>query len=105
MSKGKRSRALPTAYIKGIGDATTARIQAGDKEHAAQQATFDAGERQNSQNVQGFSNYLLDQSVVQNNSNGAQATAWNNAAAALVQSNPNKYSYVPNSSINLGSQY
>ena len=92
-------------FIQQEGAATTARIKAGDAQHAAQQATWEAGQTANAQNVQGFTNYLLDQSVVQNNITGAQGTLWNNAANALVQANPNKYSYVPNSNINLGSQY
>ena len=78
-------------HIHQLGADTTERVQ--------------AGETANAQNVQGFCNYLLDRSVVQNNKTGAQATLWNNAANALVQANPNKYSYVPASKINLGSQY
>jgi hypothetical protein len=92
-------------YVNKIGEDAKARGQAADVQHAAQQATFDAAQTFNAQNVQGFTNYLLDQSVVQNNITGAQGTLWNNAANALVQANPNKYSYVPNSNINLGSQY
>jgi hypothetical protein len=92
-------------YVKQIGANTTARIQAGEVQSAQQEADFEARQTINAQNAVGFSNYLLDQSVVQNNITGAQGTLWNNAANALVQTNPNKYSYVPNSSINLGSQY
>jgi hypothetical protein len=93
------------AYLDQIGTTTTNRIRAGEVANGEQQASWEAGEAANSQNVQGFTNYLLDQSVVQNNITGVQGTLWNNAANALVQSNPNKYSYVPNSNINLGSQY
>ena len=60
----------------------------------AQHAHWSAGQVENSRNIQGFSNYLLDQTVVQNNFTGEHATGWNAAADALVQSNPNKYSYV-----------
>jgi hypothetical protein len=47
-----------------------------------------------SRQSQEFSNYILDQSVVQNNFTGAHSTQWNSVANALVQSNPNKYSFV-----------
>jgi len=57
-------------------------------------AQFNANENAEARNDQGFSNYLLDQTVVQNNYTGAHATEWNSAADALVQANPNKYSYV-----------
>lgn len=89
-------------FIKQEGAATTARINAADIAHGEQQASWDAGQNANAQNGQAFSNYLLDQSVVQNNITGAQGTLWNNAANALVQANPNKYSYVPTGSYNLG---
>ena len=45
-------------------------------------------------NAQAFSNYLLDQSVLQNNYTGAHSTQWNSVANALVTANPNKYSFV-----------
>lgn len=48
-------------------------------------------------NVQGFTNYLLDQTVVQNNYTGAHSTQWNSVANALVNINPNKYSFVSQS--------
>ena len=43
---------------------------------------------------QGFSNYMLDKSVIRNTETGAHATAWNDTAAALVESNPSHYEYV-----------
>lgn len=91
--------------IQAIGREATARMNAIEVANGAEQANWEAGQTANAQNAVGFSNYLLDQSVVQNNITGVQGTLWNNAAGALVQSNPNKYSYVPNSQINLGSQY
>ncbi|MDR3775193.1 MAG: hypothetical protein P4L26_17700, partial [Terracidiphilus sp.] len=44
--------------------------------------------------AQGFSNYLLDQTAIRNNYTGARGAAWNSAADAMVQANPDKYSYV-----------
>jgi hypothetical protein len=80
--------------INQIGANATARMNAVQIANDAQHAQWSAGQVENSRNIQGFSNYLLDQTVVQNNFTGAHATAWNAAADALVQSQPNKYSYV-----------
>jgi hypothetical protein len=80
--------------INQIGANATARMNATEAANDAQHAQWSAGQVENSRNIQGFSNYLLDQTVVQNNYTGAHATGWNAAADALVQSDPNKYSYV-----------
>jgi len=48
----------------------------------------------NARNDQSFDNYLLDQSVVQNNATGGHSTQWNSTANQMVQANPNKYSIV-----------
>ncbi len=88
--------------IQQIGQQTTARINASGAANSAEQASWNAGQTANAQNVAGFTNYLLDQSVVQNNSTGSQSTQWNSAAQALVQSNPSKYSYVSNSNLKPG---
>jgi len=65
----------------------------------AQHAGYWSQQNTNAQNSAGFSNYLLDQSVVQNNNvNGTgavgHATVWNSTANAMVQANPNKYEIV-----------
>ncbi len=85
--------------IHAIGAAATARMNATEAANDAQHASWNAGQTANAQNAQGFSNYLLDQNVVQNNYTGAHSTQWNSAADAMVQSNPNKYSYVSNSNL------
>jgi hypothetical protein len=43
---------------------------------------------------QGFSNYLLDQSVIEDNERSGHATVWNDTAEGLVRTNPSRYSYV-----------
>jgi hypothetical protein len=43
---------------------------------------------------QNFSNYLLDQTVIQDNDNNAHGTVWNSTADALIHSNPNRFEYV-----------
>ena len=91
--------------IHAIGAAATARMNATEAANNAQHASWNAGQNANSQNAQGFSNYLLDQNVVQNNYTGAHSTQWNSAADAMVQSNPNKYTYVSNSNLVPGKDY
>jgi hypothetical protein len=98
----KQVEAQANQYINNIhqiGQQTTARINASEAANSDEQASFNASQTANAQNVQGFSNYLLDQSVVQNNSTGAHSTQWTSTANALVQSNPSKYSYVSNSNL------
>ncbi len=81
-------------FINQEGASATARMNASHVANSAEQASWDAQQNTNAQNGQAFTNYLLDQSVIQNNFTGAQSTQWNSAANALVQANPNKYSYV-----------
>jgi hypothetical protein len=91
--------------IRAQGQASQANFAAQQAANDAQHASWNAGQTANAQNNQGFSNYLLDQSVVQNNSTGAHGTLWNNAAEGLVQSNPNKYSYVSNPNLIPGTDF
>jgi hypothetical protein len=91
--------------IHAIGAAATARMNTTEAANSAEQAGWNAQQNSNAQNAAGFSNYLLDQTVVQNNSTGAHATAWNNTADALVQSNPSKYSYVSTPNYISGTDY
>lgn len=93
------------ANIHQIGADATARYNATEAANSAQQANWEAGQNANAQNAQGFSNYLLDQSVIQNNSTGAHVTAWNSTADALVQANPSKYSHVSNANYIPGTDY
>ena len=91
--------------IRAQGQAAQANFAAQQAANDAQHASWNAGQTANAQNGQGFSNYLLDQSVVQNNSTGAHGTLWNSAAEGLVQSNPNKYSYVSNPNLIPGTDF
>jgi hypothetical protein len=43
---------------------------------------------------QAFSNYLLDQTVIQDNELNAHGTVWNQTADSLVRNNPQRYEYV-----------
>jgi hypothetical protein len=85
--------------IHQIGQQATARMNATEAANDAQHAGYFAQQNSNAQNAAGFSNYLLDQSVVQNNNVGGtgavgHATVWNATAGALVKANPNKYEIV-----------
>jgi len=91
--------------IHAIGAAATARMNATEAANSAEQANFDQNENNISRNGQGFSNYLLDQTVIQNNSTGAHATDWNSTADALVKANPSRYQYVDTPNYIQGTDY
>jgi hypothetical protein len=85
--------------IHQIGQQATARMNATEAANDAQHAGYWAQQDSNARNSAGFSNYLLDQTVVQNNNVGGtgmvgHATVWNSTANALVQADPNKYEIV-----------
>ena len=85
--------------IHRIGADATARMKANDIANAKQHADWNAQQDINARRNQGFHNYILDQSVVQNNNvrgTGAvgHSTEWNSVANALVKADPNKYEIV-----------
>lgn len=80
--------------IHAIGAAATARMNATEAANDAQHANWNAQENASSQQTAGFSNYLLDQSVVQNNAAGTHTTQWNSVANGMVAANPGKYEIV-----------
>jgi hypothetical protein len=82
--------------IRQIGANATARMNATEAANDAQHAAWNQGEENISRNGQAFSNYLLDQTVIQDNNrygNGttAHGTVWNSTADALVKADPNRY--------------
>jgi len=85
--------------INQIGANATARYNATQAANDAQHAAWSQGQEDNSRNIQGFSNYLLDQTVIQDNNmygNGTvgHGTAWNSTADTLVKANPNRFEIV-----------
>lgn len=62
-----------------------------DAHNRSVEARWDAQDKAS----QGFSNYLLDQTVIQDNYYNAHGTVWNDTADALVKSDPNRFEYVP----------
>jgi hypothetical protein len=112
-AEAARNAAPAIANIRAIGAQATARFNAtqasNDAQHAgywaqqnnnaAQHSNWSAGQDGTARNNQGFSNYLLDQSVVEDNNmygNGTvgHGTAYNSTADALVQADPNRFQIV-----------
>jgi len=85
--------------IRAQGQAAQANFAARQAANDAQHADWRAGQEENSRNIQGFSNYLLDQTVVEDNNmhgNGTigHGTLWNSTADFLVKADPDRFSYV-----------
>jgi hypothetical protein len=80
--------------IHQIGQQATARMNATEAANDAQHAGYWAQQDANAKHSAGFSNYLLDQTVIQDNNRNAHGTVWNQTADALVRSNPNRFSIV-----------
>jgi hypothetical protein len=86
-------------HIHQIGADATVRMNAAQKAHDIQNQSFEQREDAISRNGQGFTNHLLDQTVVQdnnmyNNSTIGHGTAWNSTADALVKADPNRFEIV-----------
>jgi hypothetical protein len=96
--------------IHRIGASATARMKAADQAHTTQHAEWNAQQDLGSRKAQSFSNYILDQSVVQNNNvygTGAvgHSTEWNSVANALVKADPQKYEIVSHPNFWEGTDY
>jgi hypothetical protein len=91
--------------IHEIGRQVDARIAVSDQQNAEIKSSFEEHNDAMDRQSQGFSNYMLDKSVIRNTETGAHATAWNDTAATLVQSNPSHYEYVDTSNYWKGIDY
>ena len=85
--------------IHAIGADATARYNATQAANESQHAGYWAQQDTNARNGQGFSNYLLDQTVIQGNDrydNRAvgHATVWSTTADALAEAYPNRFEIV-----------
>jgi hypothetical protein len=119
-----RNAQIAVQNIKNIGAQATARYNAqqaaNDAQHAgywaqqnanaAQHSEWNEGQINNARNGQGFSNYILDQTVIQGNDidgSGAvgHATVWNNTAEALVKLDPNRFEIVDTPNYWLGTDF
>jgi hypothetical protein len=80
--------------IKQIGANAKAQADAAHAAEDAHNASVEAHWDSQARSNQNFSNYLLDQTVVQDNNTGGHATVWNQYADSLVKNDPNRYQYV-----------
>jgi hypothetical protein len=95
---------------QAANDAQHAGYWAQQNNNAAQHAQWNAGQDAQARNNQGFSNYLLDQKVVQDNNmygNGTvgHGTLWNSTADALIKADPNRFEYVDKPNFWQGTDY
>jgi len=96
--------------IHQIGRQAADRYAAVDRANDAQHAGYRERQDTNARTNQGFHNYILDQTVVQNNNvygTGAvgHSTEWNSVANALVKADPKKYEIVGNPNFWEGTDY
>jgi hypothetical protein len=87
------------AQIHAIGDAAMKRAQADSVAHDQQNRDWENRQDGQDKRNQAFSNYLLDQTVIQDNimyGNGTvgHGTAWTSTANALVKADPDRYEIV-----------
>ena len=82
------------ARIHAIGRAAAQQAASAHAMEDAHNASVERHWDSEARNGQAFSNYLLDQTVIQDNENNAHGTVWNATADAMVQSNPSRYEYV-----------
>ena len=80
-------------------DVQHAKWSASQESNTAQYSNSNDGQDARARNNQGFDNYILDQTVVQDNNmynNGTigHGTQWNSTADALVKADPNRFEYV-----------
>jgi len=80
--------------IKQVGANATARYNATQAANDAQHKAWHNQQDANSRRTQGFSNYLLDQTVVQDNHHNTHSTEWNRTADTLVKAHPNRFEIV-----------
>jgi hypothetical protein len=95
--------------INQIAANATARMNAVGAANDAQHAQWREGQDASARNTQAFSNYLLDQTVVQDNMYGSgtigHGTLWNTAADALVKADPRRFEYVDKPNFWRGTDY
>jgi hypothetical protein len=110
----RRAEQARTAQIIGninqIGANATARMNSIEAANDAQHAQWNAAQDSNARSNQGFHNYILDQTVVQDSNmygNGTvgHGTLWNTTADALVKADPERFQYVDKPNFWQGTDY
>jgi hypothetical protein len=80
--------------IHQIGRDVNARIAVSDQQNAQIKSSFEQHNDVMDRTSQGFSNYILDKSVIRDTETGAHATTWDTTAQTIVNSNPQRYEFV-----------
>jgi hypothetical protein len=93
------------AHIHEIGDAARRQADAAHASNDAHNAAVEANWDSRDKHSQDFSNYLLDQTVIQDSQRNERATVWNQYADTLVKADPNRYQYVPTKDFIKGIDY
>ena len=81
--------------IHQIGRDVDARIAATHQQEDEQRASFEQHNDAMDRQSQAFSNYMLDKSVLRDTESGGHVTTWNTTAETVVNSNPQRFEYVP----------
>ena len=104
----QQANAIAAPAIEQIHEIGRRAAQQAASAHAAEDAHNASVEKmwdERDKTNQGFSNYLLEQTVIQDNEKGTHSTEWNATADAMVKSNPQRYEYVPNQNFWKGMDY
>jgi len=104
----QQANAIAAPAIEQIHEIGRRAAQQAASAHAAEDAHNASVEKmwdERDKTNQGFSNYLLEQTVIQDNEKGTHSTEWNATADAMVKSNPQRYEYVPNQNFWKGVDY
>ena len=80
--------------IHAIGAAAKARSDETNTANESQHQAWNAQQESQARTNAGFHNYLLDQTVIQDNNHNAHGTVWNSTADALVRHNPDRFELV-----------
>lgn len=104
----QQANAIAAPAIEQIHEIGRRAAQQAASAHAAEDAHNASVEKmwdERDKTNQGFSNYLLEQTVIQDNEKGTHSTEWNATADAMVKSDPKRYEYVPNQNFWKGVDY
>jgi hypothetical protein len=93
------------AHIHEIGDAARRQAGAAHAANDAHNASVEANWDSRDKHSQEFSNYLLDQTVIEDSQRNERATVWNQYGDSLVKADPNRYQYVPTKDFIKGIDY
>jgi len=96
------------AAIHAIGRQAAQQMKSAEEDHDRQHLDWENGQIDHSRNGRGFSNYLLDRSVVAgtfDDGTVGHATVSDNLADELVKFDPNRFEWVPEANYWLGTDF